>query len=58
VFDTGYDFDSVDDILPFLLSAEFLQNDIVNLDFGQYGLISIVGLATQDASWDLVQVLS
>lgn len=58
VFDTGYDFDSVDDILPFLLSAEFLQNDIVNLDFGDYGLISIVGLATQDASWDLVQVLS
>lgn len=58
VFDTGYDFDSVDDILPFLKSAEFLQNDIVNLDFGEYGLISIVGLATQDASWDLVQVLS
>lgn len=58
VFDTGYDFDSVDDILPYLNAVEITPNDIINLDFGEYGLISIVGLSPQEASWDLVQVLS
>lgn len=58
VFDTGFGLQSSDDLAAYLLGIHQRSDNTVELDFGDHGLITLVGVNAQDLSWSLVDVLS
>lgn len=58
VFDTSTGLKSIDDLARYLVNIQATENREVQLNFGEYGQITLVGVNVQDLSWQMVDVIS
>lgn len=57
VFDTGHGLENTEQLSGYVTNVSY-ENETLNIDFGEHGSITIVGIEQSDISWNLVDVLS
>jgi len=59
VFDTGYGLQRAEDVERFVVDLSYDQEfQTLDISFGEYGSIEIVGIGADQISWNLVDILS